>query len=91
MPTREEPSLTHRITHDPDIMAGKPVVTGTRIPVETVLAYLAQNPSLDDLFADYPRLALEDVQACLAYANRLVQRARPRATATPLGASASHP
>jgi uncharacterized protein (DUF433 family) len=91
MTTKEEPSVIHRIMRDPEIMAGKPVVKGTRIPVETVLAYLARNPSLDDLFADYPRLTLEDVQACLAYANRLVQRARPRATAAHSEARAPHP
>jgi uncharacterized protein (DUF433 family) len=90
MATKEAPSVTERITQDPEIMAGKPVVRGTRIPVETVLAHMAQNPSLDDLFADYPRLTLEDVQACLAYANRLVQRARPRATAAHSGDSAPH-
>ena len=50
-------------------MVGKPVVKGTRIPVELVLAKLAQNPSLDELFTDYPRLTLEDVKACLDYTN----------------------
>lgn len=53
---------------------GKPVVRGTRIPVELVLAKLAQNPDLDELFADYPRLTREDVQACFAYAHHLVAR-----------------
>jgi uncharacterized protein (DUF433 family) len=47
-------------------MAGKPVVRGTRIPVELVLNYLANNPNFGDLFADYPRLTMDDVQACLA-------------------------
>jgi len=49
-------------------MVGKPVVKGTRIPVELVLRYLAENPNFDDLFADYPRLTVEDVKACFAYA-----------------------
>jgi uncharacterized protein (DUF433 family) len=60
-----------RITQDPDIMVGKPVVRGTRIPVERVLAHLADNPDLDDLLEALPHLKLEDVQACLAYAQYL--------------------
>jgi uncharacterized protein (DUF433 family) len=55
-------------------MVGKPVVKGTRIPVEIVLAKLAENPDFDDLFAAYPRLTLDDVRACLAYANALVRK-----------------
>jgi uncharacterized protein (DUF433 family) len=51
-----------RIITDPNIMVGKPVVRGTRIPVELVLAKLAQNPDLDELFADYPRLTIDDVR-----------------------------
>ena len=46
-------------------MVGKPVVRGTRIPVERVLAHLADNPELSDLFEALPRLTLEDVRACL--------------------------
>lgn len=65
-----------RITQDPRIMVGKPVVKGTRIPVELVLAKLAQNPDLDELFADYPRLTVEDVKACLEYATVLVEKRR---------------
>ena len=53
-----------RIVQDPEIKVGKPVVNGTRIPVELVLAKLTQNPDLDELFADYPRLTREDIEAC---------------------------
>ncbi|MBI1801042.1 MAG: DUF433 domain-containing protein [Chloroflexi bacterium] len=60
-----------RIIIDPLILAGKPVVQGTRIPVELVLKHLAQNPDLNELFAAYPRLTIEDVRACLEYAQRL--------------------
>lgn len=59
-------------------MVGKPVVKGTRIPVELVLAHLAENPDLNDLFAAYPRLTAEDVRACLYYAQDLVQKKKPR-------------
>ena len=62
-----------RIVTDPEILAGKPVVKGTRIPVELVLAKLAYNPDLQELFADYPRLTVDDVKACLGYAAALVE------------------
>jgi uncharacterized protein (DUF433 family) len=62
-----------RIVEDPEILAGKPTVRGTRIAVGVVLAYLANNPNFDDLFADYPRLTMDDVRACLAYAQSLVE------------------
>ena len=54
---------------DPEIMGGKPVVKGTRIPVERVIAHLTQHPDLNDLFAAYPELTVEDVKACLACAH----------------------
>lgn len=63
-----------RIIQDPEILVGKPVIKGTRIPVELVLGKLAHNPDLDELFADYPRLTIEDVKACLEYARALVER-----------------
>ena len=61
-----------RIVQDPEIMVGKPVVKGTRIPVEKVLDQLAYNPDLDELFAIYPELTRDDVKACLAYAQAAV-------------------
>lgn len=61
--------IADRITVDPDVMVGKPVVKGTRMPVELVLAKLAVNPNLDEPFLDDPELTLDDVKACLAYAN----------------------
>ena len=70
--------IARRITVDPDIMVGKPVVKGTRIPVYVILGKLAENPDLDDLFAAYPRLTIDDVKACLAYAEHLVARKRVR-------------
>jgi uncharacterized protein (DUF433 family) len=78
------PRHDDRIVRDPEILTGKPTVRGTRIPVELVLAKLARNPDLGELFEDYPRLTVEDVQACLEYALNLVereQRGRRRASA----------
>lgn len=57
-----------RITVDPDILVGKPTVRGTRLAVERVLDVLAQNPSWDDLRADYPDLEPEDIRQVLRFA-----------------------
>jgi uncharacterized protein (DUF433 family) len=61
-----------RIIADPRILAGKPVVKGTRIAVDLVLEELAQNPAIDELLAAHPDLTRHDVQACLAYARAIV-------------------
>jgi uncharacterized protein (DUF433 family) len=66
------PDYADHIVQDPGILAGKPIVRGTRIPVELVLAKLAVNPSLEELFLDFPRLTPDDVRACLEFASRLV-------------------
>jgi uncharacterized protein (DUF433 family) len=68
----EHARYSNRIITDPNILVGKPVVKGTRIPVELVLAHLAENPDLGGLFAAYPTLSVDDVKACLAYASRHV-------------------
>jgi uncharacterized protein (DUF433 family) len=65
------PLYQERITTDPDILAGKPAIKGTRVSVALVLDYLANNPNFDDFFADYPELTMDDVRACLAYAHAL--------------------
>jgi len=70
-----ESEYLNRISVDPEIMAGKPVVKGTRIPVERVLAHLAET-TLQDLFEAFPELTIEDVRACLTYARRAVERER---------------
>ena len=56
-----------RIVSDPEVMLGKPVVAGTRIPVELVLRKLSQGASVEELDG-YPRLTREDVAAVLDYA-----------------------
>jgi uncharacterized protein (DUF433 family) len=76
---KEEFDYKERIVTDPKIMVGKPVVRGTRIPVEHVLGRLAENPDLAELFAAYPELTREDVRACLHYAQNVVGRKRTAA------------
>ncbi|KFD42045.1 antitoxin [Peptococcaceae bacterium SCADC1_2_3] len=70
---KEQPVYQNRIIIDPEILAGKPVIKGTRIPVELVLKRLSQDFELNSLFKAYPRLTLEDVKACLEYAYALVE------------------
>jgi uncharacterized protein (DUF433 family) len=72
-----------RIIQDPNIMVGKPVIKGTRIPVERVLAHLASTPDLAGLFAAYPRLTRADVQAALAYVREAVESQGRKARRTP--------
>ncbi len=66
--------IADRITTDPKVMVGKPVIKGTRMPVELVLAKLAANPDLADFFIDYPELTVHDIEACLHYDTTLVQK-----------------
>lgn len=61
-----------RIVADPRILAGKPVIKGTRISVDLVLEELAHNPNIDELLSAHPDLTQADVQACLAYAKAMV-------------------
>ncbi len=67
------PKYKNRIIIDPEIMVGKPVVKGTRIPVELVLKRLAQDLNIETLLEAYPRLTIEDIRACLEYAQGLVE------------------
>jgi uncharacterized protein (DUF433 family) len=61
-----------RITTDPNIMTGKPVIVGTRIPVEQVLRELAGGWSTTDILDAHPRLGMADIQAVLAYAADII-------------------
>ena len=79
----DERTLLDRITMDPEVMVGKPVIRGTRIPVELVLGFLSANPNLGELLQAYPHLTVDDVKACLAYARMAVHRQRRRAHGTP--------
>ncbi len=61
-----------RVTLDPNVMVGKPVIRGTRITVELIIGLLAQGWAEQDILAAYPHLTREDILACLAYAQDLV-------------------
>ncbi|HZU89061.1 MAG TPA: DUF433 domain-containing protein [Stellaceae bacterium] len=57
-----------RITLDPNVLTGKPVVRGTRLSVEFVIGLLAAGWSESEILANYPGLTRDDILACLAYA-----------------------
>ena len=61
-------TLTERIEMNPHVMLGKPVIRGTRIPVELILRKLSEGASEADLIDAYPRLTREDIQAAMRYA-----------------------
>ncbi|HEX6142101.1 MAG TPA: DUF433 domain-containing protein, partial [Geminicoccaceae bacterium] len=61
--------ILDRITVDPAIFGGKPIIRGMRISVETVLGLLAHGQTIEEILDDYPDLEPEDVRACLAYAH----------------------
>jgi uncharacterized protein (DUF433 family) len=69
----EDAALLKRITTNPEIFAGKPIIRGHRLAVEHVLRYLAAGQSNDELQLDFPWLEKEDIQACLLYALRAYQ------------------
>jgi len=71
-----EAVLLKRITINPKIFAGKPIIRGHRLAVEHVLGMLTAGDSIDTILEGYPWLEREDVLACLAYARRLVGHER---------------
>lgn len=66
--------LLSRITHNPEIFGGKPIIRGLRISVESILSLLAQGESTEAILDDYPDLEPDDVRACLAYAHAVIAR-----------------
>ena len=58
-----------RITIEPAVLVGKPVVKGTRLAVEFIIDLLAQGWSAEQILDNYPGLTIEDVLACLCYAS----------------------
>jgi uncharacterized protein (DUF433 family) len=68
MPSAAAPFGNPRIVLDVDILAGKPIVRGTRLSVEFLLGLLADGWDEQDILENYPSLVHEDILACLAYA-----------------------
>jgi uncharacterized protein (DUF433 family) len=66
----EVPSLLHRITIDPEVCHGKPVIRGLRYTVESMLEYLAGGDSVEEVLAEFPDLEREDLLACIQFATQ---------------------
>jgi len=62
----------NRITADPAIFGGKPIVRGMRFSVELILSLLAKGETVESILDDYPELEVADIRACLAYAHAVV-------------------
>ena len=72
----DENSLLERITINPKIFGGKPIIRGKRMAVEHVLAMLAAGDSPDMVLQGFPWMTPEDIQACLLYARKMVGHER---------------
>lgn len=72
----DKENILNRITVNPQIFGGKPLVRGRRLAVEHVLGMLAAGDSMETILEGYPWLEPEDIQACLVYAHRVVGHER---------------
>jgi uncharacterized protein (DUF433 family) len=72
----DEEELLERITVNPKIFGGKPIIRGQRLAVEHILGMLAAGDSPETVLEGYPWLKPEDIQACLVYDRRLVGHER---------------
>jgi len=64
--------IRDHIVIDPAILVGKPIIKGTRLAVEFIIDLLANGWTYEEILENYPKLTIEDIRACLAYAGRLV-------------------
>ncbi|MBI5731509.1 MAG: DUF433 domain-containing protein [Ignavibacteriales bacterium] len=67
-------SLLKRISIDPAVCNGKPIIRGKRITVQTVLEFLSAGENIDEILKQYPSLESEDITACLKFASELMNR-----------------
>jgi uncharacterized protein (DUF433 family) len=65
-----------RVTVNPEVLVGKPVIKGTRIAVEFVIDLLARGWTAEQILKEYDHLTREDIQACLAYASEMLKSER---------------
>lgn len=66
--------MAGQIMNDPNILVGKPVIKGTRIPVSLILNLLAHGYNIERVIEAYPVLKTEDIQAALEYAEEIIDR-----------------
>ena len=66
--------LLQRITLNPNVLAGKPVIKGTRLSVEFILGLMAHGATATEILEEYKGLTHEDIQACLVFAGESLSR-----------------
>jgi uncharacterized protein (DUF433 family) len=66
----QEHILLERITLNPNVMVGKPVIRGTRLTVEYILNLLAHGATVDEILNEYDGLKMEDIRACMLFASK---------------------
>lgn len=64
--------MAEQIDVHPDICNGRPVIAGTRIPVQTIMEFLGAGDSIDEVLEAYPTLKREDIYACIQFAAKLM-------------------
>lgn len=69
----KENHLLERITVNPKVMVGKPVIRGTRLTVEFILDLLAHGATTDEILKEYEGLSKQDIQACLLFAKKSLE------------------
>ena len=69
----KDQELLDRITVSPKVMAGKPVIKGTRLTVEYILNLLAHEATVAEVLEEYKGLTREDIQACILFATKSLQ------------------
>jgi uncharacterized protein (DUF433 family) len=69
----EDKQLLERITVDPKVMVGKPVIRGTRLTVEYILNLLAHGATIGEILQEYRGLTHEDIQACILFATKTLE------------------
>ncbi|MCA9472671.1 MAG: DUF433 domain-containing protein [Nitrospirales bacterium] len=65
--------LLNRLTIDPNVMVGKPIIKGTRLTVEYILGLLAHGTTVTEVLEEYEGLRQEDIQACLLFATKSLE------------------
>ncbi len=69
----KEQELLERITLNPKVMVGKPVIKGTRLTVEYILGLLAHGATVKEILEEYKGLTRQDIQACLLFASKSLE------------------
>lgn len=70
---RQEPELLERITMNPNVKVGKPVIRGTRLTVDFILGLLGHGMTVQEILEEYEHVTQEDIYACLLFAQKSME------------------